>query len=736
MFRRIKRSRSMRDGLGNVGHDLAHGPDAPSPNNQGPVSGSPGLADWDDGVPQNANPSPVTFPDGRNPYLDRPLPPPPPSKISDPSSFVSMQPRPSTSGGPNAKASALLGLSTLPIADKRMSKDDMFLGGGHLNQKRAWQPFRIAGRGGLPTPESSPGRSPPMVDPASLPTRMPTPESSSSGEIQIGMALGSPNHLPDSYSGWEPQKLRGEGAEGSRGSNPPDSAPGSSSSTVQRQKTQRRKFFGGLFGGKRNTDLAKATEGSEVGRTVVTVTTTHDSHYLLGQSTPVRSPGGAERKIPKYRPLIVQPPAEPIAESPVQRARPMFTGMGMSSRQEVRQVAHGSSQLSSSGAARPSPDSGSGPFLDVEIPSIKLERYSVMFGSLLNAQDSTSLLARRQATLEKLRTINDQIAREEEEERIRFIQRRATSPQPAKSPALSLFPPPTVGRQGTSPSTPRKLSPLIRSNTSPALLPSPSQPTFENRDHLRREKKTVTIVSPRVEGFKSQPAVALSRDNELPNAPTQDGLRFRPEESSLILDSPQSLTDEDVGKAVAEDDYHHILKETASPSSSTVTTAPAIGATKAAYAEPQWQMISPPVSSASSVTTATTRRPPSSSASSVQTHITRPSVDIDESDSALKQAIEISIARQISISRQQRTLLRPVKTNINTAGPLPAHPQSVKTSPGGNIGASPIRKGALGLSERVAETRFATPMLVVPREPRNGQWAQHRKSERVVLEGA
>lgn len=49
-----------------------------------------------------------------------------------------------------------------------------------------------------------------------------------------------------------------------------------------------------------------------------------------------------------------------------------------------------------------------GPLLDVSIPDIKMERYSVMFGNLLqsNSNRSSSLLVRRQGTAEKLKPLN------------------------------------------------------------------------------------------------------------------------------------------------------------------------------------------------------------------------------------------------------------------------------------------------------------------------------------------
>lgn len=54
-----------------------------------------------------------------------------------------------------------------------------------------------------------------------------------------------------------------------------------------------------------------------------------------------------------------------------------------------------------------------GPLLNVDIPDVQMERYSVMFGSLLKSDQPkarTSLLARRQATLDKLKVVNEAIA--------------------------------------------------------------------------------------------------------------------------------------------------------------------------------------------------------------------------------------------------------------------------------------------------------------------------------------
>ena len=49
----------------------------------------------------------------------------------------------------------------------------------------------------------------------------------------------------------------------------------------------------------------------------------------------------------------------------------------------------------------------SGPMLDVDIPDIQMERYSVMFGSLLRPDRPSSLFLRRQANPEKLKPLNE-----------------------------------------------------------------------------------------------------------------------------------------------------------------------------------------------------------------------------------------------------------------------------------------------------------------------------------------
>ncbi|KAM5434679.1 hypothetical protein MferCBS31731_006625 [Microsporum ferrugineum] len=122
----------------------------------------------------------------------------------------------------------------------------------------------------------------------------------------------------------------------------------------------------------------------------------------------------------------------------------------------------------------------SSPFLSVDIPSIEMERYSVMFGGLID-NTAPSLLARRSRVLNKLK-----IPDKEDDDRPLPPPRRATSPGPAKSPAFSLFPSTPTDKQSKilgSHCLPRQSPRQKRSNTHP----SPQKALFDrwSRDTKR-----------------------------------------------------------------------------------------------------------------------------------------------------------------------------------------------------------------------------------------------------------
>jgi hypothetical protein len=511
---------------------------------------------------------------------------------------------------------------------------------------------------------------------------------------------------------------------------------------VQRTKTQKRRLFG-LFGSRKHAEPPKVAEAVEANRSTSSVTASVSNE----DAGPVRSNTVAGKKAPKHKPIIVNPKPEPQPEITVQEA---------------------SMPIISEPILSASPIGGG--LLNIDIPDIRLERYSVMFSGVLNPSGTkSSLLERRQATLERLKTISDELENELEREGLR--PRRATSPQPMKSPSFSLFPQ-TPSRQsgmiavsGSAMASTSSLAPprgLTRSNTSPAYLPSPSRATFElppqqpSPEQPRREKKTVTIVSPRamdernraaqVEKLREQQQTQQrhqARSHLQPAASAAAAFHFHPNESSLNLDSPHS--DSSALSSEDEDEDARTTHRRAFPSS----LKPSLGP------EPQWEIITPPsststssASSADSASTSTTipsppttttqttaaatkKRSPSTSSSLTS----RPSLDarvsVDEDDAALKAAVEISIARQISISRQQRRLLRPFGQGGVT----------MSSSGMGMRGRSATVGGAGGRERGVIEEeeftvgvikgRVTTPVMVG-----GGSGAEYRRSERVVLDVA
>ncbi|KAL2145052.1 hypothetical protein VTI28DRAFT_8152 [Corynascus sepedonium] len=687
--------------------------------------------------PQNAGIAPVAFPGGRNPYLDRPLPPRPSRNIAVLANTApsGMPARPSTSSGPSSSKSS--GLK--PSLDNRLSKDDIALTRAGLIKGKSQAPVAKA-RWPL-TPEPSPTRTRmPSVSPTMSPaSRLPTPQSSASGEIPIGMALGSPTQDSTAFPGspqagwWQPQT---QTSVQTSHSPPPAQA---SEPTVQRSKTQKRRLFTSLFGGRKHAEPSKVAEPVEADRNASSSTTA----VSKVAATPARSNTVASRKTPKHKPIIIRSMTEPTTDTAATPAN-------------VPTISEPIPSTSTSGAG----------FLNVDIPDIRLERYSVMFSGVLNPGGTKSLLERRQATLEKLKTISDRIEQSEGDDKTR--PRRATSPQPMKSPAFSLFPQTPNRHSGiivpteSATASTTSLAPprgLTRSNTSPAYLPSPSRTRFEPSPQLlpeqpKKEKKTVTIVSPRTMDERNRAAqVERLREQQVQRdqqtrfqshtaaPPAATTLHFHPNESSLVLDSPQSATS---SSSTSSTEYE---VDSPLPVSRRAALRPDLS-------EPEWEIITPPSStspSSSSTVAAAAAKPPNNatpstrnktgrspsvssssvaSQRSVDTVATSASaaarVSVDEQDAALKAAVEISIARQISISRQQRRLLRPF-------GQAGAGGRGRSSSAAAAAGGGGNKRGVMGknseehLTVGVIKGRV-TPVMVGPGS------AGDRRSERVVLD--
>jgi hypothetical protein len=693
----LSRSRSLRGGPGHAGDARPHDPTPPvDASEPGYVSGPTLENSTVFGLVENG-PNPAALPETKNRYLYRPLPQPPAKDGSGPK----MPSRPTTSTGPTGRRVAdkrmsrddmfLNNTSRRPDFDKRVSRDDMFLDSRMSRASRG--AFHMPNRG-LPTPDASPRYFVPPV--ASMPpTRLATPESHASGEIQIGMAVSSPDHQ-DAGAGLAPWPQKPAHLATTQISMLNSSQTKPIDGGLQRPKPGRRRLFG-LFGGSKKQQ--------EPGLAILpppaaSITPPPETELEVA---PTRSHTIAERRaaLKQQIPRTFTAPASPIptkepkkGRNPFLRSKASEAGLRQHREEKVPPIT----------------------FLDVEIPDVRMERYSVMFSGLLGPQNSSSLLARRQATLDKLKTINDRIVQEEEEKkRNGGLQRRVTSPQPMRSPTFSLFPT-TPGSTLASkkpeapPAALPRPSPRFRSNTSPALLPSPVKPSFEH-DAIRTDPRQANLLQ--VNPLQGNPPSQRQ-------PPQQEIPKFDPAQSSLILDSPTEM------------DY---APEFPLPPPSLRPNIP----------EPQWQMISPSASTApsnrdSSSASSSRKRSPSS-ASSVMTHVTKPS--IDEADTVLKSAVEISIARQISISRQQKQLLRPMQSKIPQArkSPTPSVASPAVTPgtattvgvPMTALRPTPVVRKLDQRNEKLQQTKTAMPTLI---RAERAMATQHRKSERAILEAA
>ncbi|KAK1594326.1 uncharacterized protein LY79DRAFT_512643 [Colletotrichum navitas] len=712
MSKLVNRSRSMKS------MRIGEGAPGGTPRTHGPESlvlGSPGLVSSfqqtkkDSAVSQNEV-LPFFVVDAaaaiqtRHTYSHRPLPTPPRSKASS-----TMAERPRTSGGPsphNYRAASFKNF------DKRVSKDDMYIR-PHSAARGGYKSYHIPIRDNPASPIESPGDFSYDYSPArTFTVRTQTPDSmdSNMGTIAIGMAIGSPTHPPPQFSAssdyaasseflttsvsatrsdWQPQSSGMSTSMITASPEPLQEA--SETAPAPKQKSGRWK----LFGRSKSKRLASSPvtisqpmnlQQSSASRTDFEKSPTTNQASDLGRRDTERKP--ADSKPPMLRSQTAGATAPP---SPKDSKAPKLLSR-MASTRSVRSVKKsdisGPVHVSMAVPAMPPKPSASpkppGGFLDVEIPSIKMERYSVMFGNVLGQpresqattsgqqapHTSSSLLERRQATLDRLKTISDKVANEERRNRDRAKGRRATSPQPPESPAfsLSLFPATPSHSANRPPQSPR-----FRSNTSPAYTSSTQRAKVElartHPEHTRRKTP-----SPETSGIRPR----------RPREPAAHEVVASPEQYSFANDD--------------EPEEIHLMEQL-----------------KPTIYEPAWQMITPAASTAPSSAAPSAKDHSPTSVSPAQTHVTKPSFDGSEPDDALRAAVEISIARQISISRQQRQMLRPIKPNtVRTRSPVP-----------------PI---AVGKNERLSSTKSSTPTLIYPGETFEQQIAQNRKSERIIVE--
>ncbi|KAI1151978.1 hypothetical protein F4825DRAFT_337042 [Nemania diffusa] len=713
MYKLVSRSWSLREGKGANRHAQVKTPAPVTHVPDEPLHGGPEtVSDKTLHTPSyNGSDTPAGASKNALQYASRPLP-------ATPSSKTNMADRPSTSGGLSSKKTAKDGLKF----DKRVSRDDFYLGSRAYGGTRPGQ--FTAFRGKPPTPETSPRTTTVHQFASRSNTWESTPgpmREVRNGEI--GMALGSPTHPPNFSDSWNSQSA----AQPRKDSHhTPPASRNSSVDTfdmpVSKKPAGKWKLFS-IFTRKPSDQSTQAVSisdpnglyGTKRPEEEVKAATQAPSSDL---KSPSRSNTTSTRKTPKHKPIITRSQTMPTSAQV-----DMYDQRRKGSEKPVNGN-FGSIPIALDTGPKASPMAGS--LLNVEIPDVRLERYSVMFNGVLNS--NPSLLSRRQATVQKLKSIED-VAEKDEGLKPYGATRRATSPQHVTRPSgLALFP---ASKQGHH-HMPQKLSPRLRSNTSPALLPSPSKPTFDrkapNYRHPLVEETSNLKHARRPSHHHENPGVIVTAHSNIIKQDARPLVsRFNNDQSSLILDSPVDV-------------------EPPSPEAITLQSWKPVA--HQLPPEPKWQMISPSQktpSTASSNTSSYRKRSPSL-ASSSRTQATQLSEDFDGalspdstvgsisigSGTSVKMTpVEISIARQISVSQQQRKLLQPLRTGVAPT-PSPGRKQSHT---------SPVRLPggvAVGESGRIAETKTSTPTLVHPPDLLDTHLAiaQHRKSERIVLEEA
>ncbi|KAI3332984.1 hypothetical protein F4824DRAFT_274638 [Ustulina deusta] len=721
MCRLAGHSQSLMENKGVDRHAAAKAPATHAPDE--PLPGGPqAVSDKALHTPSyNCYATPVDAAKTVDQYASRPLPATPPSKVK-------MADRPSTSGGPGSRKTAKIDFKP----DKRVSRDDFYLGSRVYGGTRSGPivPFQDQ----PPTPDTGPKTAPVPHFVSRTndwePTTNPMIKTSNDG---IGMALGSPTQAPNFSDARNTQNV----ARPRKDSHPVTTPPASRNSSVDtfdmpvsRKPTGKWKLFS-IFARKQSDQSVPAISISDPNGLYGT-NRPEEKVVVTGQAppsdskNPARSNTTSSANASRHKPIVVRSQTMPLSVQVDRHDQKPRAGQKQGGKNFGRIPITPDTGLEAGPVTKP--------LLNVEIPDVRLERYSVMFDGVLKS--NPSLLSRRQATVPKLKRVEDTIEREEEE-KLYGMTRRATSPQPTtKHPGLALFP---TSRQNHN-HMPQKLSPRLRSNTSPAYLPSPSKATFDRttaNDRHPSAEATPNLKHPRYPfHHHEKPGIAVTTHPDIiEQETTPPPPQFSNDQSNLILDSPDEIESED---------EELIMRAGWNP---------------AAYQlppEPKWQMISPSQktpSTASSHASSYRKRSTSLASSSAHTHITRPSQDSDDASSYFKNSIssnditkmtpvELSIARQISVSQQQRKLLQPLYTRLPPPPPPPVVTSSSGRRPSYTSPArtSPMTTVAVGESPRIAETKTSTPILVHPPDlldpHQHTTLAQYRRSEQIVLEDA
>lgn len=282
------------------------------------------------------------------------------------------------------------------------------------------------------------------------------------------------------------------------------------------------------------------------------------------------------------------------------------------------------------------------------------------------------------------------------------IVRRGSSPLPESTPSESL----AVPNQAPAGNPPRGSS-RRRSNTTPAAVVNFPTPAMYKVPAQSR-KRTTSVSTP---------------SNDEPPLPA-DAAETTPERRERLISKfhrKESPSESNTPKAADQ--------SSESPASVSTQPQPQPSQPRSILKKPSGPPPPPPTNRAAEPTAASQEAaPPKQHQHQHQMSMASIRTDAgeEEVEKALYEAVEISIARQISVSRQQRKMLVPLNRSTSRRNPGEPAPDA----------ASNIK---LDKNKRLVETRTAVPVLVHPASRANapqGGGGGYRKSSRVVLEGA
>ncbi|PQE22862.1 hypothetical protein CJF30_00008459 [Rutstroemia sp. NJR-2017a BBW] len=371
--------------------------------------------------------------------------------------------RPKTSGGSN-KSSANFPRRANTV--KRETRDDLYFNPLTAHGKDGPTFYNFPLPAARPPPSPVPSRVDSLLRPQTPDSFKTTGTAPNLSVAEIGMALGSPEHPPEN---WQQAQKSFDMVTS------PHHVDDLHDDAAPKQKG-RWKLFGGMFRPKKEKTSASFYQLQPESQSKVIPIDPASPEYNDKRPTKIRERSRTTTKTAK------KPEMKRSQTAPMTPSLPTFNATVSTSisagTPEIR-VHEGPIGVE---VVRSYPTIAlEGPKLDVDIPSVQMERYSVMFGSVLQKPSSTSssLLQRRQATLDRLKSAEEALAAKEAEleARTKALAKRAASPQAGRnSPGFSLFPS-TPSRQSNRDGAPSQDHQLHRSNTSPAAL-SPGRPSF------------------------------------------------------------------------------------------------------------------------------------------------------------------------------------------------------------------------------------------------------------------